>query len=93
MTISLLLISIAIILQEEIVAIPGFPFALMGIVFIIRGFAITDKVNYEKIRNRQRKYGYIDTYEVSAKIITLEEKCRILEERIRNLENDLKRLR
>ena len=35
----------------------------------------------------------LDYYEVSAKIITLEEKCRILEERVKNLENELKKLR
>ena len=69
------------------------PFVVMGVVFILLGFILPEKYSYDAVKRRQNKYGYLNVYEMSAKIIMLEEKIKILESKIRNLEDEIRKIK
>ena len=58
-------------------------FLSIGLFMIVLGivlfFVIPTKFNYEKYKYRVRKYGYMNVYEMSAKITELEERIEKLE--------------
>lgn len=79
--------------MEYVVCFAAIPMVLMGGIFILLGFFFPEKYNYEALKKRQNKFGYLNMYELSAKIIMLEEKNKILEEKIDKLENEIRKLK
>lgn len=89
-----LILLILIFVSEEFEIIYSLiPFGILGIVFLTLGFVIPETTNYEKIKKKQKKYGYINYYEISAAITILEEKNALLEKKISDLENEIRKLK
>ena len=66
---------------------------LTGLIFLILGIALPEKINYEKFKKRIDKGGYVNIYDLNARIAVLEEKNKILESKIKNLEDEIRKLK
>ncbi len=84
MTIGLIFLILGLVLlisinEKEI----GIVYLILGPVFmviaVITYFAIPNKYNYDKYKKRVDKYGYMNMFEMNAKIIELEERINELE--------------
>ena len=91
--IAILLIVVSLVFDESEVSIPSIPLGIVGMIFLIIGFVFHEKYNYEAIKKRQHKYGYVNIYELNAKVIMLEEKNKSLESRIKELENEIRKFK
>lgn len=90
---AIVLLIVALIVEELEFAIPSIPLGFIGLVFIVLGLVFPNTLNYENLKKRQSKYGQLNIYELNAKVIVLEEKNKALEARIKELENEVRKLR
>lgn len=84
---------VILLFVAEYIAFVGFPFAAIGLIFLILGIALPEKINYEKFKKRIDKGGYVNIYDLNARISVLEEKNKILESKIKNLEDEIRKLK
>ena len=82
---------------EEILAYSlGFSLLGTGIMFLIIVLIfrlLPDNINYERYKKRVNKGGYLNIYEMNARMAVLEEKNRILESKINELEDKIRKLK
>ena len=90
---AIVLLILSFILNITEISIPSIPFGIIGLIFIILGFLFPESYNYETIKKRQNKYGCLNIYEMNAKIIMLEEKNNALEAKVKELENEIRKLK
>lgn len=70
-------------LNDDVFHEVGLVFAIMGAFLVALGvllyFVVPTKGDYEKYKARVQKYGYMNTFEINAKIAELEERIAELE--------------
>lgn len=88
-----LIVILILLFIEDDIAFVGIPFAAIGLIFLILGIALPEKINYEKFKKRIDKGGYVNIYDLNARIAVLEEKNKILESKIKNLEDEIRKLK
>jgi len=68
----------------------GVGYLVAGIVFavitVLVYFFVKDEPNYEKANQKAAEFGFIDVYELNAKLVSLEEENNKLKKRIKELE-------
>ena len=92
-SLAIVLLILSFVLNITEISIPSIPFGIIGLIFIILGFVFPESYNYEAIKKRQNKYGCLNIYEMNAKIIMLEEKNNALEAKVKELENEISKLK
>lgn len=68
-------------------------FLILGAVMILLGIilylVIPTKYNYNKYKSRVDKFGYINIYEINAKIVSLEERVEELEQKLKDINENM----
>lgn len=92
------LILYLVFMQVEEILAYSLGFSLLGtgimfLIFVLIFRLIPDNVNYERYKKRVNKGGYLNIYEMNARMAVLEEKNRILESKINELEDKIRKFK
>ncbi|MGM9970619.1 MAG: hypothetical protein ACI35S_09530 [Anaeroplasma sp.] len=90
---SLIFLFLGLLLTIYEIAYCSIIYVVVGIIFLIIGFVLPKKGNYEKFKKRIKKYGYLNIYQLNAKVAILDEKNNILESKLKELEDEIRKLK
>lgn len=83
-------------IEDEESNIVGYVFGGLGILFLFLGillhFVLPKKGNYERFKRQSSTFGYVNNYDLAARVEMLREQNRALEDRVESLERKVREL-